>query len=193
MPARLPHGRCKNPAALSGKKAALKAKKATILAETTSNNQNPMIAQLEKDKKKDKKKKKKKTVPVPASVPASGPPKKKKKPHRFRPGTVALREIRKYQRGTELIIRPIHVIRVSKQIYAKNTTLPYLASKLRIPKITCEILTEGLQDFMLRKLEGSHLICLNGRRITVGPKDLQVQQKIHLSGTVYRGAGAYES
>ena len=30
---------------------------------------------------------------------------KLKKPHRFRPGTVALREIRKYQKGTELLIR----------------------------------------------------------------------------------------
>lgn len=29
----------------------------------------------------------------------------KKKPHRFRPGTVALREIRKYQKSTELLIR----------------------------------------------------------------------------------------
>lgn len=28
-----------------------------------------------------------------------------KKPHRYRPGTVALREIRKYQKSTELLIR----------------------------------------------------------------------------------------
>ena len=28
-----------------------------------------------------------------------------KKPHRFRPGTVALREIRKYQKSSELLIR----------------------------------------------------------------------------------------
>lgn len=27
-----------------------------------------------------------------------------KKPHRYRPGTVALREIRKYQKGTDLLI-----------------------------------------------------------------------------------------
>ena len=30
-----------------------------------------------------------------------------KKPHRFRPGTVALREIRKYQKSTELLIRKL--------------------------------------------------------------------------------------
>lgn len=30
-----------------------------------------------------------------------------KKPRRFRPGTVALREIRKYQKGTDLLIRKL--------------------------------------------------------------------------------------
>jgi histone H3 len=30
-----------------------------------------------------------------------------KKPHRFRPGTVALREIRKFQKSTELLIRKL--------------------------------------------------------------------------------------
>jgi len=30
-----------------------------------------------------------------------------KKPHRFRPGTVALREIRKYQKSTDLLIRKL--------------------------------------------------------------------------------------
>jgi histone H3 len=30
-----------------------------------------------------------------------------KKPHRYRPGTVALREIRRYQKSTELLIRKL--------------------------------------------------------------------------------------
>jgi histone H3 len=30
-----------------------------------------------------------------------------KKPHRFRPGTVALREIRKFQKSTELLLRKV--------------------------------------------------------------------------------------
>ena len=33
-------------------------------------------------------------------------------PHRFRPGTVALREIRKYQRSTELLIRKLPFARL---------------------------------------------------------------------------------
>ena len=38
------------------------------------------------------------------SAPATGGV---KKPHRYRPGTVALREIRKYQKSTELLIRKL--------------------------------------------------------------------------------------
>ncbi|KAL3846357.1 hypothetical protein ACJMK2_017355 [Sinanodonta woodiana] len=38
------------------------------------------------------------------SAPAAGGV---KKPHRYRPGTVALREIRRYQRSTELLIRKL--------------------------------------------------------------------------------------
>src|SRR5688500_6209318 len=32
-----------------------------------------------------------------------------KKPHRYRPGTVALREIRRYQKSTDLLIRKLPV------------------------------------------------------------------------------------
>ena len=39
-----------------------------------------------------------------------------KKPHRYRPGTVALREIRKYQKSTELLIRKLPFQRLVKEI-----------------------------------------------------------------------------
>ena len=38
-----------------------------------------------------------------------------RKPHRFRPGTVALREIRKYQRSTELLIRKMPFARLVRR------------------------------------------------------------------------------
>jgi len=39
-----------------------------------------------------------------------------KKPHRYRPGTVALREIRKYQKSTELLIRKAAFQRFVKEL-----------------------------------------------------------------------------
>ncbi|KAF4351487.1 hypothetical protein F8388_024831 [Cannabis sativa] len=47
------------------------------------------------------------------SAPATGGV---KRPHRFRPGTVALREIRKYQKSTELLIRKLPFQRLVREI-----------------------------------------------------------------------------
>ena len=48
-----------------------------------------------------------KTAPVTTGV---------KKPHRFKPGTVALREIRKYQKSTDLLIRKLPFQRMVREI-----------------------------------------------------------------------------
>ena len=47
---------------------------------------------------------------------------KPKKPHRFRPGTVALREIRKYQKSTELLMRKLPFRRLVREIANTLTT-----------------------------------------------------------------------
>ena len=39
-----------------------------------------------------------------------------RKPHRYRPGTVALREIRKYQKSTDLLIRKLPFSRLVREI-----------------------------------------------------------------------------
>jgi hypothetical protein len=46
--------------------------------------------------------------PAPAPAPAASP----KRPHRFRPGTVALREIRRYQKSTDLLLRKLPFMRL---------------------------------------------------------------------------------
>jgi histone H3 len=45
-----------------------------------------------------------------------------KKPHRYRPGTVALRQIRKYQASTELLIRKLPFQRLVKEIAQEYKT-----------------------------------------------------------------------
>ena len=49
-----------------------------------------------------------------------------KKPHRYRPGTVALREIRRYQKSTELLIRKLPFQRLVREI-AQDFKTPALA------------------------------------------------------------------
>ncbi len=51
-----------------------------------------------------------------------------KKPHRYRPGTVALREIRRYRKSTDLLIRKLPFQRLVREI-AQGTS-PSLSSMM---------------------------------------------------------------
>jgi Core histone H2A/H2B/H3/H4 len=96
------------------------------------------------------------------SAPATGGV---KKPHRYRPGTVALREIRKYQKSTELLIRKLPFQRLVREI-AQVMTAPLLlmrcnnlwplsvpceklvslAPRADSPNNVCSLSPTGLQD-----------------------------------------------
>jgi histone H3/H4 len=70
--------------------------------------------------------KSKKTKPVEAAEPAKTAeteeqPKKDRKPHRFRPGTVALREIRRYQKSTDMLIPKAPFIRLVREVLTDVT------------------------------------------------------------------------
>ncbi|KAK0412077.1 hypothetical protein QR680_006023 [Steinernema hermaphroditum] len=58
-----------------------------------------------------------------------------KKPHRYRPGTVALREIRRYQKSTELLIRKLPFQRLVRGIAQDfKTDLRFQSSAIRLPR-----------------------------------------------------------
>ncbi len=70
------------------------------------------------------------------------PPKGKvRKPRRFRPGTLALREIRKYQKSTELLIRKLPFQRLVRQVV--QSLEPQLGYQLRFQSLVLEALQEG--------------------------------------------------
>ena len=70
-----------------------------------------------------------------------------KKPHRFRPGTVALREIRRYQKTTELLIRKLPFQRLVREIAQElNTELRFQASAMAALQEASEAYLTGLFD-----------------------------------------------
>ncbi|KAE9461856.1 hypothetical protein C3L33_06197, partial [Rhododendron williamsianum] len=79
------------------------------------------------------------------SAPATGGV---KKPHRFRPGTVALREIRKYQKSTELLIRKLPFQRLVREIAQDFKT------DLRFQSSAVAALQEARRHKFEIKLEG---------------------------------------
>ncbi|XP_058297297.1 histone H3.3A-like [Hylobates moloch] len=75
-----------------------------------------------------------------------------KKPHRYRPGTVALREIRHYQKSTELLIR-----------------------KLPFQRLVREIAQDFKTDLRFQSTAiDTNLCAIHATRVTIMPKDIQL-------------------
>jgi len=95
-----------------------------------------------------------------------------KRPHRYRPGTVALREIRKYQKSTELLIPRMAMIRLIKEI-----TQDYKVD-LRHQASAITALHEAVEAHLICLFEHSNLLAIQAKRITIIPKDMQLARRL---------------
>lgn len=106
----------------------------------------------------------------------------KRKPHRYRPGTVALREIRKYQKSTELLIRKAPFQRFVREIVQDNFRA-FDGSALRFQSCALLALQEALEAFAVRLFEDTNLCAIHAKRVTIMPKDMQLA--LRLRGKMY--------
>ena len=95
-----------------------------------------------------------------------------KKPHRYRPGTVALREIRKYQKSTDLLIRKRPFMRLVREIACD------FKSDLRFQSTAILALQEAAEAYLVGLFEDTNLCCIHAKRVTVMPKDMQLARRI---------------
>lgn len=95
-----------------------------------------------------------------------------KKPHRYRPGTVALREIRKYQKSTELLIRKLPFQRLVREIAQDFGT------DLRFQSSAVLALQEAAEAYMVGLFEACQLCAIHAKRVTITCKDLQLARRI---------------
>src|SRR5210317_2386771 len=103
------------------------------------------------------------------SAPATGGV---KKPHRYRPGTIALREIRKYQKSTELLLRKMPFQRLVREI-ATN-----YKNDLRFQSTAVLALQEAAEAYLTSLFEDTNLCAIHARRVTIMPKDMQLARRI---------------
>jgi histone H3 len=103
------------------------------------------------------------------SAPATGGV---KKPHRYRPGTVALREIRKYQKSTELLIRKLPFQRLVREIAQDFKT------DLRFQSSAVSALQEASEAYLVALFEDTNLCAIHAKRVTIMPKDIQLARRI---------------
>ena len=95
-----------------------------------------------------------------------------KKPHRYRPGTVALREIRKYQKDTELLIRKLPFQRLVREIaLGVNKDLRFQSNALLA-------LQEAAEAYLVTLFEDTNLCAIHAKRVTIMPKDIQLARRI---------------
>ena len=95
-----------------------------------------------------------------------------KKPHRYRPGTVALREIRRYQKSTELLIRKLPFTRLVREIAQDFKT------DLRFQQEAIAALQEASEAYLVGLFEDTNLCAIHVKRVTLMPKDIQLTRRI---------------
>ena len=95
-----------------------------------------------------------------------------KKKHRYRPGTVALREIRKYQKSTDLLIRKLPFQRLVREI-AQN-----FKTDLRFQSTAILALQEASEAYLVGLFEDTNLCAIHAKRVTIMPSDIQLARRI---------------
>ena len=101
-----------------------------------------------------------------------------KKPHRYRPGTVALREIRKYQKSTELLMRKLPfqwLVREVANDIAAGTRFP---EGPRWQSQAVVALQEAAEAYLVHLFEDSNLEAIHAKRVTIQAKDIQIARRI---------------
>jgi len=102
-----------------------------------------------------------------------GAPRKKR---RYRNGTLALREIRKYQKSTELLLRKAPFHRLVREIGDDNH------SDLRWKGSALAALQTGAEDFLTELFGDCNQVAINDRRVTVFAKDMKLATRLRRDG-----------
>ena len=112
---------------------------------------------------------------VPRPAPASGG---RRKPHRYRPGTVALREIRRFQKTHNLLIRRIPFQRLVREIAQDFKT------DLRFQGSAVLALQEASEAYIVGLFEDTNLCAIHANRVTITVKDMQLARRIRGEGAL---------
>ena len=95
-----------------------------------------------------------------------------KKPRRYRPGAVAIKEIRKYQRSTQLLLAKMPFQRLVREI-SQNYRLDF-----RFQTQAIFALQEAAEAYLVGVFEDTNLCALHARRVTIMFRDFQLALRI---------------
>ena len=98
----------------------------------------------------------------------------RRKPRRCRPGTIALRQIRRCQRSTDLLIRKGAFQKLVKEITANKLN----RGDLRFQGTALLALQEASESHLVAVFEDTNLCALHAKRVTIMQKDMQLARRI---------------
>ena len=104
------------------------------------------------------------------TAPAEGGVKQKKT--RFKPGTVALREVKKYQRSTSLVLPKAPFQRLVREIAQSYD------HELRFQRHALQAVQEASEAYIVSLFEDANLCCLHAKRQTLYNKDIRLARRI---------------
>ena len=96
----------------------------------------------------------------------------KNRRHHYRPGTLALREIRHYQKRTNLLIKKAPFARLVREI-AQD-----FKQDLRFQSSAIGTLQEAAEAYIIRLFEDTNLCAIHAKGVTIMPKDIQLARHI---------------
>ena len=89
---------------------------------------------------------------------------------RYRPGTVALREIWRYQKKTELLIRKLPFCRYCQEV--AQDVKPSSLLNMRFSPLAFDALQEAAEAYLVGLFEDTVLCCVHAKRVTIQLKDI---------------------
>ena len=95
-----------------------------------------------------------------------------KTPHRYRPGTVALSEIQRYQKNTDLLLRKLPFQRLVREIAQDYK------SDVRMQSTAMLALQEAVEAYLVGLFHDTNECALHAKRVTIMPKDMQLARRI---------------
>ncbi len=90
----------------------------------------------------------------------------------FSPGTVALREIRRYQKNPDLVLLRRPFARLIREVATEFRT------DLRFQPTALECIQHAAEAFLVDLMELSNLCAIHAKRVTIMPKDMQLALRI---------------
>ncbi|KAA8643236.1 hypothetical protein EYZ11_008617 [Aspergillus tanneri] len=106
-----------------------------------------------------------------------GDPTPQGRPRRYKPGTVALKEIKKYQRSYDLLILKLPFARLVREV-ALELLPADVGAELRWQSHAIQALQEAAEAFLVHLFEDTNLCAIHAKRVTIMQKDIQLARRI---------------